>query len=189
MFTYKINDDTELRMLEEQHAQELFELTEGSREHLRKWLPWVDATTSVDVTKDFILKALEQYEKTGAVNAGIWYKGRLAGVISFVMTDLYNRNTWIGYWLGERYQGKGLMTAACRIMLATAFEEMGLNRVEIRAATENNRSRAIPEGLGFRLEGILRQSAWLNDHFQDMAVYSLLRQEWLTKEPDELPQK
>jgi len=189
MFTHKIDDNTELRLLEEEHAQELFELTDCSRDYLRKWLPWVDATKEVEDSRQFILKALEQYETTGAVNAGIWHQGRLAGVISFVMTDLYNRNTWIGYWLGEHYQGKGLMTAACRVMLATAFEEMGLNRVEIRAATDNDRSRAIPEGLGFRLDGILRQSTWLNDHFQDMAVYSLLRSEWLNTEQAGLPKK
>jgi ribosomal-protein-serine acetyltransferase len=187
MFTYKIDDDTELRLLGEEHAQELFELTDCSRDHLRKWLPWVDATRTVEDSRQFILKSLEQYEKTGAVNAGIWHHGRLAGVISFVMTDLYNRNSWIGYWIGEKYQGRGLMTAACRVMLATAFEDMGLNRVEIRAATDNNRSRSIPERLGFRLEGILRQSAWLDDHFQDMAVYSLLRSEWLKAELDDLP--
>ena len=182
MFTYKIDDDTELRLLEEQYAQELFDLTDSNRDQLRKWLPWVDATKAVDDSREFILKSLEQYEKNGAVNAGIWHHGRLAGVISFVMLDVYNRNTWLGYWLCEQYQGKGLVTAACRVMLATAFEDMGLNRVEIRAATENSRSRAIPERLGFRLEGILRESTWLHDHFHDMAVYSMLRSEWLNAE-------
>ena len=182
MFTHKIDEDTELRLLVEEHAQELFELTDCNRGHLRKWLPWVDATKTVDDSRQFILRSLEQYEKNGAVNAGIWHHGRLAGVISFVMTDLYNRNTWIGYWIGEQYQGKGLITGACRVMLATAFEEMVLNRVEIRAATGNSRSRAIPERLSFRLEGILRQSTWLDDHFQDMAVYSMLRNEWLHAE-------
>ena len=71
------------------------------------------------------------------------------------------------------------MTRSCREMIAHAFSALGLHRVVIRCATENHRSRAIPERLGFKLEGIERQSQWLYDHFVDLAAYALLQTDGL----------
>ena len=67
------------------------------------------------------------------------------------------------------------MTQSCRAVIGHAFTTLGLHRVVIRCAMENQRSRAIPERLGFALEGIERQSQWLYDHFVDLAVYALLQ--------------
>ena len=66
------------------------------------------------------------------------------------------------------------MTAACRTMTRHALGELKLNRVEIRCAVGNERSRAIPKRLGFSEEGRLRGVEWLYDHFEDHIVYSLL---------------
>jgi ribosomal-protein-serine acetyltransferase len=63
-------------------------------------------------------------------------------------------------------------------MVNYAFRELGLNRVEIQVATDNMRSRAIPERLGFTQEGILRDDVWLRDRFVDHVVYGMLAREW-----------
>jgi ribosomal-protein-serine acetyltransferase len=55
---------------------------------------------------------------------------------------------------------------------------MKLNRVQINCNVENVRSRAIPEKLGFKLEGMLRQMEFVNGRFGDWAVYGMLRDEW-----------
>ena len=72
----------------------------------------------------------------------------------------------------------GLMTNSCRALTAHAFEAYGLNRMTIACATENNKSRAIPERLGFELEGVQRQAEWLYDHFVDHALYGMLNDDW-----------
>jgi ribosomal-protein-serine acetyltransferase len=59
-----------------------------------------------------------------------------------------------------------------------AFGELDLNRVVISCATENKKSCAIPERLGFRQEGIQRQAEWLYDRFVDHAVYATLASAW-----------
>ena len=55
----------------------------------------------------------------------------------------------------------------------------GMNRVEIRCATGNKKSCAIPERLGFTFEGIQRNGGWLYDRFVDYRIYSILANEWL----------
>ena len=92
-----------------------------------------------------------------------------------------NRSTSIGYWLAEGYQGKGIMIKSCRSLIDYAFGNLGLNRVEIRCAVENSRSRAIPKNLGFTKEGIIRDAEWLYDHYVDHVVYGMLSEEWTGK--------
>ncbi|WP_336296604.1 GNAT family protein [Bacillus pinisoli] len=54
---------------------------------------------------------------------------------------------------------------------------MDLNRVEIRVADENIKSRAIPERLGFINEGKVQNAEWLYDHYVDHIIYSKLRED------------
>ncbi|OPY25790.1 MAG: ribosomal-protein-L7/L12-serine acetyltransferase [Methanocella sp. PtaU1.Bin125] len=178
MFRRSIGPDAELALLEERHAGEVFRLADGDRARLRLWLPWVDGTLSSDDTREFIRRSLEQYEKGEGLVAGIWQQGRLAGVASFVGISPVNRSAMIGYWLAGEFEGRGLMTRACEALIDYGFGELGLNRIVIRAAIENKRSQAVPVRLGFTREGVERQAEWLNDHFLDMVVYSMLRNEW-----------
>jgi ribosomal-protein-serine acetyltransferase len=178
VFSHKVTVDTELRLLEQRHAEELTNLIDRNREHLRAWLPWVDATRAVEDLKNFIRGALKQFAQNKGFVAGIWHEDRLAGVIGYDPIDWENRTTEVGYWLGEEQQGKGLVTAACRALVDHAFGELGLNRVVISCATENEKSCAIPERLGFRREGIERQAEWLYDRFVDHVTYSALASEW-----------
>ncbi|MDT8862352.1 GNAT family N-acetyltransferase [Alkalihalobacillus sp. MEB130] len=178
MFHFKLNDDSELRLLEPRHAENLFLLTNKSRHFLREWLPWVDFTKDVSHSKDFIVSTLKQFGDNNGFQAGIWYKGELAGVIGLHGINWANKSTSIGYWLGEEFQGKGLMTSACKSVIDYCFNELNLKRVEIRAATENQKSQAIPERLGFQKEGCIRSSEFLYDRFVDHYVYGLIKEDY-----------
>lgn len=178
MFTYKIDEDLELRLLETRHAEQLFLLTDGSRDYLREWLPWVDYTTEVEDSKNFIETGLKQFGDQNGFQAGIWYQNKLAGVIGLHTINWNDKSTVIGYWLGEAFQGKGIMTKACKAIVQYCFEELELKRVEIRVATENYKSQAIPERLGFQKEGCLRSAAALYDKYIDLYVYGLLKEEF-----------
>ena len=174
MFSYSLGDDAELRLLEEAHVYDLYRLTDANRDHLRQWLPWVDATRSAEETRSFVRIATQQFASNQGYECGIWWRGELAGTIGNHRIDWRNGATSIGYWLGEAYQGHGLMTRACQALIGHAFGTLQLHRVEIRVARGNLRSRAIPERLGFREEGILRDAEWLYDHYVDHVVYGLL---------------
>jgi ribosomal-protein-serine acetyltransferase len=178
MLRWPIADDAELRLLEPRHAATLYALVDRNREHLRAWMPWLDDGYSVDSARAFLKSDLARIAEDGGFPAGIWSGGQLAGVIGFHAIDRLHRRTSIGYWLSADYQGRGLMTAACEALVGYAFGELGLNRIEILCATENRRSRAIPERLGFQHEGTLRQAEWLHDHFVDLEVYAMLAADW-----------
>jgi ribosomal-protein-serine acetyltransferase len=178
MFCLVVDQDIKLCLLEARHADALFALVEANRGYLREWLPWLDANTAAADTHNFVKSALEQFANNNGFQPGIFFRGQLVGVIGYHQIDWAHRSVSLGYWLAEAVQGQGIMTKACRFVVDYAFVELKLNRVEIRCATGNHKSRAIPERLGFKLEGTVRQAEWLYDHFVEHAVYGLLASEW-----------
>jgi ribosomal-protein-serine acetyltransferase len=181
MFRLAVDADLELGLLEARYAPLLFALTDRNRAHLRAWLPWLDSTTTVEDTRGFIDGALQQFAAGKGFQAGIWFRGELAGMIGYHAINWAGRKVELGYWLAADHSGKGIVTRAARALIDYAFAELDLNRVEIRCATDNTRSCAIPQRLGLRHEGVLRQAEWLYDHFVDHHVYSILKDEWQTE--------
>lgn len=168
----------ELRQLADPDAEALFCLIEKNRSYLREWLPWVDATKTRADALRFIDSTARDRDAGDAFHLGIFFDGQLAGVIGHHRIDWASRAGALGYWLAEAQRGKGLMTASCRAVIRHAFEVLELHRIEIRCATANRRSRAIPERLGFRFEGVRREAEWLYDHHVDLAIYGQLRREF-----------
>ncbi|GGJ89842.1 ribosomal-protein-serine acetyltransferase [Lentibacillus kapialis] len=178
MFLFEIDEEIALKHLEITDAAPLFQLTDDSRETLRQWLSWVDHTKTPNDSRSFIESVLKQFAERRGLTTGILYQGELAGVAGFNLFDWTNGIGHIGYWLGAEYEGRGIMTRAVSGLIDYAFYSLELNRIEIRAAYANHKSRAIPERLGFVQEGRIRQAEWLYDHFADHAVYGKLAHEW-----------
>lgn len=180
MFTYEIDEDVSLRLFHVADSEEFFQLTIQSKEYLREWLGWIDYTKKVEDSSEFIKSTLHGLVETGGYpkSVAILYQGKIAGTISF--NEIYKtpRIGVIGYWLGEEFQGKGIMTKAFKAFIEYGFKELELNRIEVRAAVENKKSRALPERFGFIQEGTLRQAEWLYDRYVDHVVYGLLKEEW-----------
>jgi len=178
MFSRRIDEELELRPVDERHAEELTALVRRDLGHLRPWMPWATERYSVEDAREFIRRQMRQYAEDMGFATLIFFRGRVAGSIGYNNIDWSNRKTDIGYWLGADFQGRGLMTRSCRALVEHAFRELRLNRVEIYCAVENVRSRRIPERLGFTQEGTHRQAEWVHDHFKDLVSYSMLAREW-----------
>jgi ribosomal-protein-serine acetyltransferase len=166
-----------LRPLDEADADELHALIEENRALLSPWLPWAAGQTPED-TIEFLRRTRAQLEGNDGFQAAVVVAGSIAGVIGYVSVDWPQRSTSLGYWLGGRHQGKGTMTEAARALVDHAITVWDLNRVEIRAAVDNAASRAIPQRLGFHEEGTLREAKFVDGHYQDLVVYSMLAAEW-----------
>ncbi|MFJ7994845.1 GNAT family N-acetyltransferase [Peribacillus frigoritolerans] len=178
MFLHKIDEELSLKLLELKDAERVFEITNQTREYLREWLPWLDNTTKLEDTKGFINMSLKGFAENKSVNTVIMYKGQIVGVAGYNQINCSNKTAYIGYWLGEEYQGNGIMTRVAKALTDYAFNELKLNKVEIRVAVENKKSRGIPERLGFVNEGCIRQAEWLYDHYVDHIVYGMLAKDW-----------
>ena len=140
--------------------------------------PWVDATRTEEDTLSFIRSALEQFSENRGFATGIWNGPRLAGTVGVHRIDWINRRVEIGYWLGREYEGRGIMTDACRAVLTHLFRELELHRIEIRCAAANLRSAAIAKRLGFTLDGTLREAQFVGGRYHDLLVFGMLRQDW-----------
>jgi ribosomal-protein-serine acetyltransferase len=169
----ELSDDLELRLLEEDDAEELHALVEANRDHLAGWMPWA-ADQDFPRTANFLRVVAEKHARGDGLEGAIVLGGRIVGCAGFPVIDPVAGAAIIGYWVAEEQEGRGLVTRAVRALIDHAFGELGLHRVEIRAATDNVRSRAIPERLGFTQEGVLREAELVNGRYQDLAVYGLL---------------
>ena len=181
MFIYKIDESISLILIEINDAERVFELTDKSRNCLKEWLPWLDSTISMEDTREFIRGCLKDYANNKSLNSVILFNGEIVGIAGFNSINWSNKTAYIGYWLGEEFQGNGIMTEVAKTLTDYAFNELNLNKVEIRAAVGNKKSRSIPERLNFVNEGCIRQAEWLYDHYVDHVVYGILAEEWNKK--------
>ncbi|MFW6195252.1 MAG: GNAT family N-acetyltransferase [Chloroflexota bacterium] len=158
--------------------RELVPVIESNREYLRQWIGFVSSVRS-DAEHRSRLERLIARQRRGELAGGpIRQSGTIVGEAELGGLRNGNRSASLMYWLAEDAQGRGIVTAVCWRLLALAFYELRLNRVEISAATENQRSRAVAERLGMRLEGVLREYHLRNGKLHDLAIYSMLAREW-----------
>jgi ribosomal-protein-serine acetyltransferase len=160
-----------LSLIRESEAAELQAVIEANRDRLVPWLPWA-ARQTTDDTLGFIRASLAQLANNDGFQTAVVRDGRIVGVAGFREVDWDNRRTSLGYWLAAEEQGRGTMTAAVRLLTDHALTAWKLDRVEIRAAVENRRSRAVPERLGFALEAIQRRAESVGGRQLDCAVYA-----------------
>jgi ribosomal-protein-serine acetyltransferase len=175
---FVIDSSVALRELREADAAELFALTDSNRVYLRRWLPWVDLVACEDDSRSFLATVAAQHQEGRGPTFGILCDGALQGVVGYLPLDRVNRIGEIGYWLAPASQGRGVMTQCCHFVVRYGFLTLDLHRIQIASGTDNHESRAIPERLGFKLEGILRARENLHGTFIDHAMYSLLRSEF-----------
>jgi ribosomal-protein-serine acetyltransferase len=178
MFTLRVDDEIELNVMEDADAEAFHRMNSTDNANMRLWLPARDTERTLEETREFIQDLREGFVENKGLAAGIWYKGKLVGFVDAQRIMWSHKKTEIGYWLGTSFEGKGIMTRACRAIIDYNFSELGLNRIEIECAADNRPSREIPERLGFTQEGVIRQAAWLNGRFVDYVLYGLLAEEW-----------
>jgi RimJ/RimL family protein N-acetyltransferase len=107
-------------------------------------------------------------------------ENRYAGCTRFYDIQQPYKTTQLGYtWYGKDFQRTGL-NRHCKLLLFTfAFEEWGMERVELRADNRNERSVNAMKALGCKVEGILRNHLPTNDSSRrDSIILSIIKEEW-----------
>ncbi|GAA0416487.1 GNAT family protein [Streptomyces luteireticuli] len=178
MLSSPLAPGADLCPLEPWQAEEFAAYLAAHREHLAPWLPWATTITDAEKARAYLQRYADaQRADTGRFFA-IRLDGALVGGTLFRVFDTHSGVCELGVWLSPDAQGRGLVTAAARKMIDWAFGARGMSRVEWRASVDNHRSAAVAERLGMTHEGVLRRSFVVNGVRQDMAVWSLLADEW-----------
>lgn len=179
MFKVQLDSDLSINLLTPKYAETLTEALIENQNSLKEWLIWAETIPTIEeYEKSIIPMWLQKFADNNGFETGIFYQNELIGMVGLHYIDKTNKATEIGYWLSDRMQGKGIMTRVVEYLVSYCFDELSLNRVVIRAAVENKKSRAIPLRLKFKEEGILREAQQIRESFYDLAVYSMLKKDW-----------
>ena len=148
----------------------------------RSWLrPWEATSPDGPVSFDMrlgIRRLLQQYRDGGGVPFVMEYDGELAGQLNVwgIARGSLSSAT-IGYWVSERFAGRGITPTAVALATDVCFRELGLHRMEICIRPENRASLRVVEKLGFRYEGLRRRFIHIAGDWRDHYAFALVREE------------
>lgn len=171
---FNINENLTLNIITKKESRDLFNLINSNRKYLNTWLPWVEYTNSEEDSLLFIEESIRNYENNRSIQYTIYYKNQLAGLLGINDINTRIKSISLGYWIGESFQGKGIITESIKYLINQLKKSSEFHRIEIRADKNNIKSRSVAERLDFNLEGVLRDADWINNHFEDVIIYSLL---------------
>jgi [ribosomal protein S5]-alanine N-acetyltransferase len=177
-----------LRYARPDDAPRLFELASDAEvTRYFSWGPYTSERQAVDYVQNLDRKRVEGERLELVVDH---YEAGVIGVTGLSEFSLRDRRAVVGTWLGQKWWGTGVNRQSKTLVLALAFAGLRLGRVTAWCGTENGRSQAALEKLGFVHEGVLRQWHVHGGEPKDVISYSMLRAEWeqseLAREPFEI---
>jgi ribosomal-protein-serine acetyltransferase len=144
-------------------------------DHFGAFLPAVVQMSSADEAASHLDMRVQAVADGEMLEWHIFDNEVLCGAVRLKDIDQTDKSAAIGYFIGERFQGKGIVTLSVGAVIEYSFQILGLNRIELRCAATNLASMRVADRLGFSREGVLRQAELLGDAFVDNYVYGLLR--------------
>lgn len=148
----------------------------------RAWLrPWEATSPDGPVSFDMrlgIRRLLQQYRDGGGVPFVMEYDGEIAGQLNvWGISRGSLSSATIGYWVSERFAGRGITPTSVALATDLCFSELGLHRMEICIRPENAASLRVVEKLGFRYEGLRRRFIHIAGDWRDHHAFALVREE------------
>jgi ribosomal-protein-alanine N-acetyltransferase len=137
---------------------------------------------TIEETLKQIKTSNKLYEKKKQIQWGVTKKGSSAviGTIGFHNLNVRDFQTEVGGLLSRPYWRGGIMTEALLTILTFGFEKMAFNRIYGLIHPDNIASISLGEKVGFRKEGLLREGRFFNNQFYDLALYSLLKKDYMS---------
>lgn len=132
-----------------------------------------------DAASEFVQQGRESWRCDDAYVFGIIEKSSqcFAGCMGIHPAPEHNRAE-VGYWIGKPFWGRGLATAALRLLLRFGFETLKLNRVEAGHFDYNPASGRVMEKAGLRREGLRRRYVLHREQYKDVVWYAILREDY-----------
>jgi [ribosomal protein S5]-alanine N-acetyltransferase len=136
---------------------------------------------SLEQAQDWLAKRLAAVTEGKDVVFGIVSNntGQLIGAVGLREIDADHSRAEMGFWIGVDWWGQGYATEASRAVVRCGFEQLKLNRIYAHHMTKNPASGRVLEKVGLRREGLLRQAMRKWDHYEDIMLYAILREDWM----------
>jgi [ribosomal protein S5]-alanine N-acetyltransferase len=139
---------------------------------------------------DEVMLRVNTYRKTFEEQTGIaWMiidraEGQLIGTCVLWKLDPTHYRAELGYILAPQWWGQGIIPEVASAVVSFGFTQIGLHSMEAHIAPANVGSRRVLEKLGFVQEGYFRENFYspVTEAFEDTAVFSLLKSEWMSQE-------
>jgi ribosomal-protein-serine acetyltransferase len=179
MFQLTVDDEIALVLAEERHAQLMTDLIVRNQARLARWEPWAEQPATLEGTRAYIRSALEDFVRGRqistiiAVDGGRRFVGRCG-----IRINPHTSAGDIGYWIDRDYERRGITSRSARALISSAFDEVGLSKMDLRTSVDNKRSRAVAERLGFAFEGLLPGGLQFAHRSDDVALYGVTAKQW-----------
>lgn len=174
-----IDQNIELRKVDEKFANEKYHAALASRDHLLPWLNWIHFYESCETTADGIKKMqdfqksqMDKFDKGTNYTYDIFYDNNFAGSIELMNISNENHYLEIGYWLAKDFTKKGIMSKAVNALTEIAFKKLEMHCVTILAADKNIASCSVAKRCGFTLEATLKDRIFLEGKYYNRCVFS-----------------
>ena len=168
----------QLQRLALSQAPAFFDHIEQQRGLYQDTIPFVSRTHTLEQLTDLLRINIEKQQCGEALFYTLWDQQQMAGYVLVREIDTEARWAEIGYMLGQQWNGQGIVTQACRVLIAHLFEQLGIDKVVICCNDDNHASIAVAKRLGFQHEGTLRQHFVVNGVRRNLSYYGLLQSEW-----------
>lgn len=169
-----VNDHLALHAVDEHFVHDLHQLIVKNREWLQQFLDWPQYVRSVEQTRQTAQSNILLHQRGYAKMFMILEENVLVGVLSFNAIEPANKTGYIGYWLDQERQGKGIITACLQAFIHFYAAQGNVRRFVIKCRVANEASNQVALRNGFTLEGCLRQAEYLNGVFYDQNIYGLI---------------
>lgn len=140
-------------------------------DEIQRWLPMIPSPYTEDDARAFVGGKVPD---AGRHQFAVTESGRVVGAIGLDVTESIRQGT-IGYWCAREARGRGLMTRALRLLSEHAFEDIGLERLQLFTDPDNHASQRVAEKVGYQREGVVRSHLPQRDGTRrDSIAFSLL---------------
>jgi len=110
MFTLEIEKGLSLALVDPKYAPFYLDIVSQQQEYLCQWLAWPPHAKNEAFFLSFIQRSLHDYAKRKSLVCAIFYRNELVGNVSFNSINHELQKVEVGYWLSNKYQGKGIVS-------------------------------------------------------------------------------
>jgi len=169
-------DEVLIRELAATDVDALFDIVSASLPTLSQWLPWAKPGYARSDSATWIAHCQRSWSTGLGYHLGIFdaASGALLGGVGFSHVNPMRRSANLGYWVADAARGREVAVAAARLAATWAFEELGLQRIEILVQPENTASLRVAVKLGAVCEGIARNGIVIDGKPHEAIVHSLI---------------